>query len=243
MTASTDAVRALVDDLVDANHILACEGVVDAYGHVSVRHPDDPGRFFLSCSRSPELVTAADIMEFGLDGRTVAADKRSPYLERYIHGAIYEARPDVRAVVHSHAEDVLPFTISKSAKLRPVIHSASGMGAHAPLWDIREAFGPTDLLVTSVAQGRDLATRLGRGSVVLMRGHGFAAAGTSLFDVVSTAVYLPKNARVLMNALRLGDVIDISEDELNVRTARGPLYPGMVPRAWEYWKARVAAAR
>jgi HCOMODA/2-hydroxy-3-carboxy-muconic semialdehyde decarboxylase len=240
---SADSVRGIIDDLVDANHILAYENVVDAYGHVSARHPNDPSRFFLSCSRSPELVQAADIMEFGLDGETVAPDSRSPYLERYIHGAIYEARPDVHAVVHSHAEDVLPFTISKAVTLRPVIHSATGMGSHAPLWDIRDAFGATDLLVTSVPHGRDLATRLGPNHVVLMRGHGFAAGGASLFEVVQTAIYLPKNARVLMNALRLGDVIDISEDELRVRVSRPPMYPGKVPRAWEYWKARVAAAR
>ncbi|HEV8022423.1 MAG TPA: class II aldolase/adducin family protein [Candidatus Lustribacter sp.] len=244
MSTTADPLRTLIDDLVDANHILAHEGVVDAFGHISARHPANPQRFFLSCSRSPELVEAADIMEFGLDGKTPGPDARSPYLERYIHGAIYEARPDVQAVIHSHAEDILPFTISKTLVLRPVISTAGGLGSEAPVWDIRDAFGATDLLVTSVPQGRDLAGRLGAGSVVLMRGHGFAAGGTSIYDVVSLAVNLPKNARVLMNALRFGDVVGLSDEELALRDARPQYYPpGTVPRAWEYWKARAAAGR
>lgn len=238
-----DRLRALIDELVDANHILGHESVCDAFGHISVRHPGDPGRFFLSCSRSPELVTAADIMEFGLDGESVRPDTRSPYLERYIHAGIYEARPEVQAVIHSHAEDVLPFSISKTLKMRPVISTSAGIGAHTPVWDMRDAFGATNLLVSCLDHGHDLAARLASHKVVLMRGHGFAAAGTSIYDVVATAVNLPKNARVLMSALRFGDVVELSPEELAVRSTAAPYYPGMVPRAWEYWKARADGAR
>ena len=243
MTASPDALRALIDELVDANHILGHENVCDAFGHVSVRHPTEPGHFFLSCSRSPELVSPDDIMEFGLDGETVRPDKRSPYLERYIHAGIYQARPEINAVIHSHAEDILPFSISKTLVLRPVISTAATLGGPVPVWDIRDKFGATNLLVTSVPQGQDLAQRLGRGKVVLMRGHGFAAGGSSLYDVVATAVNLPKNARVLMNALRFGEVTGLSDEELALRSTAPSQYVGQVPRAWEYWKARAESGR
>ncbi len=190
-------------DLVIANRILAHQNVADAYGHVSIRHPSRPEHFLLARSRSPELVTEADIMEFALDSKVIGDDDRPPYLERFIHGAIYEARPDVQAVVHSHAEETLAFSIT-NMPLRPVIHVARGIGASVPVWDIAEMFGDeTNLLVTNVDHGRDLARCLGQGRVVLMRGHGFAAAGSTIMDVVRTSVYLPVNARVLTTALPL----------------------------------------
>lgn len=225
-----------VRDLVIANRILANEDVVDAYGHVSIRHPQNPERYLLSRSRSPELVERGDIMEFSLDGKPVGDDARPPYLERFIHGAIYEARPDIHAVVHSHAEDVLPFSIT-TTPLRPVVHSASFIGARIPVWDIRDNFGDTNLLVANMAQGRDLARCLGEERVVLMRGHGFAAAGRALAEVVRIAVYLPRNARVLMNALRLGEVKGLSRGEIEARSAFKPDAPEMW-RAWEYWAVR-----
>src|SRR2546427_3922806 len=157
-------------DLVVANRILANEDVVDAYGHVSIRHPADATRYLLARSLSPELVERDDIMEFQLDG-TPVGDSRQSYLQRFIHRAIYEARPDVQAVVHAHAEAVLPFTIT-TTPLQPVIHSGSFMGAHVPVWDIRDNFGDTNLLVANMAHGRDLARRLGADSVAVMRGHG-----------------------------------------------------------------------
>src|SRR5713101_141545 len=169
----------IVRELVIANRILANEDVVDAYGHVSVRHPDDPGRYLLARSRAPELVERGDIVELSLDGTPPREEKRTLYLERFIHGAIYEARPDVIAVVHANAEAGLPFTITKTP-LRPVIHSGSFMGAEVPVWDIRDQFGDTNLLVTNMAQGRDLARCLADNSVALMQGHGFAAAARSL---------------------------------------------------------------
>src|SRR5881392_3575485 len=157
----------IIQELVVANRILAHEDVVDAYGHISVRSPDNPRHFFIARSLAPELVERDDIVELGLDGQPVREESRALYLERFIHGAIYEARPEVQAVVHSHAEDVLPFTIS-DVKLKPVIGSASAIGAAPPLWDIADRFGDaTNLLVSSQAHGRDLATGMGTSPVVL----------------------------------------------------------------------------
>src|ERR1700739_4140176 len=166
---------AVIQDLVIANRILAREEVVDAYGHVSVRHPDDPNHFLIARSLAPELVGPEDIVELDLGGQLVGDKDRSLYLELFIHAAIFAARPDVMAVVHAHAEDTLPFGIADGTKLRPVIHSGSFIGAEVPVWDISDRFGDTNLLVTNIEQGRDLARCLGQGSVALMRGHGFAA--------------------------------------------------------------------
>src|SRR5499433_657348 len=170
----------VIQDLVIANRILAREDVVDAYGHVSIRHPDNPKHFFLARSRAPELVEPHDIVELGLDGQPVRDEKRTLYLERFIHAAIFEAQPDVMAVVHAHAEDTLAFGIAGATRLRPVIHSGSFIGAEVPVWDIADNFGDTNLLVTNMAQANDLAKCLGGHSVALMRGHGFAAAALSL---------------------------------------------------------------
>jgi HCOMODA/2-hydroxy-3-carboxy-muconic semialdehyde decarboxylase len=231
----------LLDDLVNANRILANEGVLDAYGHVSVRHPGIPRRFLLSCSRSPELVTASDIVEYSFDGHEVQDTGKPPYMERYIHGAIYEARPDVHAVVHSHADEVLPFSIT-DVPLRPVLHVASDMGTHVPVWDISDRFGDTNMLVTTVDQGRDLARALGDNRVVLMRGHGFSVAGPGLFDAVRVAIYLPRNARVLMNALRMSaNVKALSSGEVAMRSASITASMPSAKRAWEYWCRRISA--
>jgi ribulose-5-phosphate 4-epimerase/fuculose-1-phosphate aldolase len=222
--------------LVAANRILAHEGVLDAYGHVSMRHPDNPERYLIARSRSPELVEASDIQEYRLDGEAVRPDAPTPYLERFIHGAIYEKRPGIKAVVHSHADAVLPFTISETP-LQPVIHTASDMGTHVPVWDIRDNFGDTNLLVVNMDQGRDLANGLGDNKVVLMRGHGFSAAGRSLIEVVKTAVYLPRNAHILMEALRLGRVKPLSNGEIEIRSRVDP-DASLMWRAWEYWCMR-----
>ena len=143
-------INQLLKDLVIANRILAREDVVDAYGHVSVRHPDKPEHFFLSRSLAPDLIETDDIVELGLDGQPVRDETRPLYLERFIHAAIFEARPDVHAVVHAHAEDILPFGIAQATPLRPVIHSGSFIGAHVPVWDIADEFGDTDLLVRNM---------------------------------------------------------------------------------------------
>ena len=237
-------VERLITELVIANRILAREDVVDAYGHVSVRHPENPERFFLSHSLAPAFVGRSDILEFDLEGKPVGSDRRTPYLERFIHGAIYEARSEVTAVVHAHAEDTLPFGIAP-AKLRPVIHSGAFIGAEVPVWDIARRFGDkTNLLVSSVAQGRDLAKSLAKNNVVLMRGHGFAAAATSLIDVVRMSVYLPRNARVQLRALQLGKAKPLSKGEIRAR-AGGTGYQPNSPetqRAWRYWAERAGCA-
>ena len=229
-------IDAAIDDLVIANRILAKEGVVDAYGHVSLRHPESPERFFLSRSLAPELVERGDIVEFGLDAEPVREEKRPLYLERFIHGAILAARPEVMAVVHAHAEDVLPFGIARETELRPVIHSGSFIGAQVPVWDIAEKFGDTNLLVTNIVQGRDLAGCLAKNSVALMRGHGFAAAARTLIEVVRMSVYLPRNARALLRARQLGGEIRyLSEGEIAARNKGYSPYSTETWRAWEYW--------
>jgi len=227
---------AVLSDLVIANRILAHEGVVDGLGHVSVRHPEHPDRFFMARSRSPELVTLDDIMEFNLDCSPIDQRGRVMYGERPIHGAIYEARPDVGSVVHNHAHELIPYSVTKSA-LRQIIHMAGGMGRHVPVWDIRDEFGDTDLLVRTLEQGRSLAKTLGNNSAVLMRGHGCTVVGASVRDAVRIAIYLMLNARLQTDAMRLGDVCFLSEGEAQA-TANMAASPLVVDRIWEYWLHR-----
>jgi ribulose-5-phosphate 4-epimerase/fuculose-1-phosphate aldolase len=227
-------------DLIIGNRILSNEGVVDAYGHISVRNPDASDRFFLSRSLAPEFVDFDDLIELGLDGEPTRSETRPLYLERFIHSAIYSARPDVMAVVHAHAEDVLPFGISKQP-LVPVIHSGAFIGAEVPVWDIAANFGSaTNLLVRDGEQGTDLAQRLGSHSVVLMRGHGFAAVAGSVVDVVRISIYLPRNARALMKALQMGNVQPLSAGEIGARSQGAGYRPDSpeTQRAWQYWAHR-----
>ena len=222
----------VIQDLVVANRILAKQEVVDAYGHVRVRHTDDRSHFLIARSLAPELVTAEDIVELGLDGHPVGDEQRTLYLERFIHAAIFEARPDIMAVVHAHAEDTLAFGVANATKLRPVIHSGSFIGREVPVWDIADNFGDTNLLVTNIEQGRDLAKCLGGDNVALMRGHGFASAGRSLIEVVRMSVYLPRNARTLMRAKQLGGEIRyLSHGEIDARNR------GYSPYSTETWRA------
>jgi len=228
---------ALLRDLAVANRILAREDVVDAFGHVSIRHPERPDRYFLSRSRSPGLVTRDDLVEFTLEGEAVDADEqRSFYIERPIHGGVYEARPDVHAVIHNHAYAVIPFTVTPTP-LHPILHVAGGMGGSIPVWDIRANFGDTNLLVTTMDQGRDLAATLDKASVALMRGHGCVVAAGGLKQAVSTAIYLQVNASLLLDALKLGDVTYLSPGEVEACAAMTAL-PVAVERTWEYWAAR-----
>jgi ribulose-5-phosphate 4-epimerase/fuculose-1-phosphate aldolase len=230
------SLQALIQDLVIANRILAREDVVDAYGHVSVRHPDNPHRLLIAHSLAPDLVGPDDIVELDLDAEPVRDDGRKLYLERFIHAAIFAARPDVMAIVHAHAEDTLPFTIAAATKLRPVIHAGSFIGTAVPVWDIADRFGDTNLLVTNLEQARDLATCLGPHNVALMRGHGFASAARSLIEVVRMSVYLPRNARALMRAKQLGGEIKyLSEGEIAARNRGYSPYSTETWRTWEYW--------
>lgn len=228
---------ATIRELVHANRILAHEGVVDAFGHVSMRHPHDPQRYLLSRSRSPAIVTAPDIMEFTLEGEAVDAGGRRPYAERPIHGAVYEMRPDVNAVVHNHAYEVVPFSVSAASPLRAITHVSAVIGAAVPVWDIRTRFGDTNLLVVTMAQGRDLAATLGGGRVALMRGHGCVVAGRTLREAVNTAIYLRVNAILQQQALQLGEPQYLSPGEIE-RCTELQLSAFALDRAWEYWAAR-----
>lgn len=226
----------LIDDLVSANRILADQGVLDGFGHVSARHDKRPDRFLLARSMAPALVVAADLMTFDLDGAPVGGDTRQPYLERFIHSAIYRARPDIRAVVHSHSPSVLPFGVTKTP-LRPIYHMAGFMGAGgAPVFDVREAAGPdNDLLIGSPALGEALAARLGQGLVVLIRGHGWVAAGASVRTAVLHAVYTEIDAKAETEALKLGPVTFLNEAEAkNAMT----LNDRQADRPWSIWRSR-----
>lgn len=227
---------ALIDDIVAANHILAREGVLDGFGHVSARHPADPGKYLLSRSRAPELVEAADIMIFDLDSAAQDGDTRTAYLERFIHGEIYRARPDVMAVVHSHSPSVIPFAAS-SVRLRPIYHMSGFLGGNTRVFDIRHRFGCTDMLVRNKDHGAALAAELGASGVVLMRGHGFVSVGLSVPVAVYRAVYTEKNADLQQRAIALGGEITYLDDE-EARLAEAT-NRGVVGRPWELWKRQV----
>ena len=227
-------------ELARANRILAHEDVLDAFGHVSVRHPGDPGRYLLSRSRGPELVEPADILEFTLDSAPVVPPTRRLYSERVIHGCIYQARPDVHAVVHHHAPSIMPFVIA-GVDIVPVFHLGATMGAKAPFWDSRDEFGDTSLLVIKPEEGRSLARALGAHAMVLMRRHGATVAGASLHEVVFRSIYSARNAEHQWRAHALGAVGALTAGEA-VLGAKHNLQPGPVERAWEYWSGRLDKA-
>lgn len=224
-----------LEELVTANRILAREGVVDAFGHVSIRHPAFPDRFILSRARAPECIEVVDLMEFTLAGVPLEPAGRKPYAERFIHGAVYEARPDVHAVVHHHSPNVIPFGVT-GTPLRPVMHMSASIGTHLPLWDSRTTFGDTNLLVTNLEMARDLAATLGGRAVALMRGHGCVVAGRSLREVVFDSVYLELNADLQWKAGSLGAITFLTDGEVDaVLRTRGSF---TYERAWEYWCRR-----
>jgi HCOMODA/2-hydroxy-3-carboxy-muconic semialdehyde decarboxylase len=230
---------ALIDDLVTANHILANQGVLDAFGHVSARHDKNPDRFLLSRNLAPAQVTAADIMEYDLDGNPVDARGRRSYLERFIHGSIYRARPDVGSVVHSHSPGVIPFSVSDTP-LRAIYHMAGFLGAAAPVFEIRNAFGPsTDMLIRNPKMGAALAKTLGSHTVVLMRGHGSVAVGANVRLAVMHAIYTETDARLQAEAMKLGKVTYLNPAE--ARKAQ-QTNDGQVERAWGIWREKVLAA-
>ncbi|HUM17852.1 MAG TPA: class II aldolase/adducin family protein [Candidatus Nitrosotalea sp.] len=227
----------LLEDLVAANRILADQGVLDGYGHVSARHDRDPGRFLMSRSLAPELVTAADIMEYDLDSEPVDARGRASYLERFIHGEIYRARPDVRAIVHNHSPSVIPFGAT-GVPLRPLYHMSAFLAAGVAVFEIRAAAGgDTDMLVRTPALGRALAQALGARPVALMRGHGAVVVGSSVPLVVFRSVYTEMNARLQAQAMALGGPVTyLSPGEAQRAEAA---VAGTVGRPWELWKQKV----
>ena len=232
--------KGLIDDLVSANHILFKEGVVDGFGHVSVRDERDPERFLLSKSIAPATVTARDIMEFGMDGEPLNPRGRKLYLERTIHSEIYRARPDVQAIVHSHSPALIPFGITGTS-LRPVFHMGGFLGPATPIFEIREAGGPaTDMLIRDRKLGAALARTLGTAPFALMRGHGSVAVGATLKQVVFRAIYAEVNARLQSEALRLGTITFLNDAEA-ANAAR--TNDGVIDRPWGLWKARVKKRR
>ena len=243
MTAASAAAQsptadpALIEDLVAANRILYDQGVVDGFGHVSVRHDKNPEHFLLARSMAPGLVTAADIMEFDRDGNAIDPKGRAVYLERFIHSEIYKAHPEVKAVVHSHSPAVIPFGVT-SVKLRPVFHLSSFLASGAPVFEIREADGSaTDMLIRTPELGAALARTLGTAPVALMRGHGDVVVAPSLKEAVFRAIYTEVNARLEAEALRLGQgqVVFLNQEEAAKATASNA---GVLTRAWDLWKAK-----
>ncbi len=226
-------------DLVIANRILSNEGVVDAFGHASIRSPENPARYFMSRSRAPELVTVNDLMEFSLDGEAIDLQGRAPYAERMIHGAVYEAQSEVNAVIHNHAYEVIPFGVT-GVPLKPIMHTCGPIGSDIPTWDIRDKFGEGDHLVVTMDQGRDLVRCLGNRRVALMKRHGCVVTGKNMREAVMTAVYLQVNARLLLQSLQLGKPDYLTPLEVESCTAR-QTNPLSLDRAWEYWSMRAGA--
>ena len=228
----------LIEDLVTANHILFDQGVVDGFGHISARHDKDPNRYLLARSMAPALVAAADIMEYDLDSTATDPRGRTSYLERFIHGEIYRARPDVMAVVHSHSPAVIPFA-DTGVKLQPMNHTSGFLGSGVPVFEIRATAGEgTDMLIRNAALGRSLAAALGPHTVALMRGHGSVAVGQSVKHAVFRAVYTEMNARMEADALRIGTPTFLSDAEAKAAAATND---GLVERPWDLWKMRASA--
>lgn len=231
----TAADPALVEKVVLANRILYRKGVVDGFGHVSARHDQSPDHFLLARSMAPALVRREDILTFDLDGTAQDAGGRRAYLERFIHGEIYRARPDVRAVVHSHSPSVIPFGVTQQP-LRPIFHMSGFLGEGAALFEIRDAAGDTDMLISNATLGVALATVLGERSTVLMRGHGSTVVGDSVEQAVYRAIYAEVNARLQIEATQLGTVTYLNVQEAAKAAATNDT---QLSRPWELWVREV----
>lgn len=231
----------LLADLVCANHILYDQGVVDAFGHVSVRHDRDPERFLLARNMAPGQVGESDIVSFTLDGDPIDAGGRRVYIERFIHAEIYRAHPQVQAIVHSHSQAIVPLTVSRGTALRAVFHMAGFIGTGAPVFEIRDVVGDgSDLLVRDGRIGAALARQFEGHPIVLMRGHGSTVVGESLKQVVYRAVYAEVNARVQTTALGLGEVSYLSEAEC---AACMSSHEAQAERPWALWKEEARRRR
>ena len=232
--AAPGTVASTIRELVDANHILFDQGVVDGFGHVSVRHPEQPDRFLLSRSMAPALVSEKDVLEFDLDGNAVVPNGPPGYLERFIHGEIYRKRKDVNSVVHSHSPSVVPFSVVTGTKLRPVCHMCGFLSEKGtPIFEIRDFAGPgSDILITSQMLGAALADSLGNEPAVLMRGHGSTVVASTLRQAVFRAVYTEVGARLQMESMRLGPVTYLTEEE-TVGTTK--TISTQYDRSWFLW--------
>jgi ribulose-5-phosphate 4-epimerase/fuculose-1-phosphate aldolase len=233
--------KVLIDDLVMGNRILYDQQVMDGYGHLSARDPRDPNRFLMSRARAPGMVTAADIMVFGLDGEPIKDDGRPIYSERFIHSEVYRARPDVQSVVHTHSPTVVPFSVTE-VPLKPI--RAGFFYPEVPVFEIRETGGWTNLLVSNAALGRALAEKLGNNSVALLRGHGNVVVGPTLRTAVYRAIYTEANAKLLLQALMIGGPITYlaPEEAAVMEKTQGKVRPGHgSDRTWEMWAAEAMA--
>jgi ribulose-5-phosphate 4-epimerase/fuculose-1-phosphate aldolase len=230
---------ALLEDIVIGSRILADFGVLDGFGHVSARHPTNPNHFLMARSLAPALVTADDIMEFDLDGNAVDLRGRSVFLERFIHGEIYKARSDVMSVVHTHSPGVILFSVSK-VPLRAMYHNPAFVAAGVPVWDIRQDFGETNMLVSNSAIGKSLAQALGDKSVVLMRGHGDVTVAPSVKMAVFRAYYTDVNAKLQSQAIALGGEVDYLTPGEGEKADKTNFV--VLDRIWNLWKLRILPA-
>jgi HCOMODA/2-hydroxy-3-carboxy-muconic semialdehyde decarboxylase len=231
-----NSLKDLIAEVALANRILGNEGVLDAFGHVSARHPTDPNRYLLSRARSPAMIQPEDILEFTLDSEPVATPKAHLYAERVIHGCIYQARPDVMAVCHHHAPAIMPFAIAGKPVV-PVFHVGAAMGEEVPFWDQHDVFGDTNLLVVKPEEGQSLARALGKHHAVMMNRHGATVVGGSVKELVSRSVFMCDNARHLLNALLLGSATPLHPGETRLAGSIS-LMPSVIARTWEYWSIR-----
>ncbi|MGB6535341.1 MAG: class II aldolase/adducin family protein, partial [Xanthobacteraceae bacterium] len=232
-----DKLQDVIEELALANRILGNEGVLDAFGHVSARHPGDSSRYLLSRSRSPALIEPSDILQFTLDSEPVKPPKVHLYAERVIHGCIYQARPDVMAVCHHHAPAIMPFAIA-GKPIVPVFHLGAAMGEAPPFWDQHDEFGDTNLLVVKEEEGRSLARALGQHAAVLMNRHGATVVGGGLRELVSRAIFMCQNAEYQLRALMLGAPEALHRGEIRLAGALSRM-PTVGARTWEYWSARL----
>lgn len=223
----------LLEELALANHILVNEGVLDGFGHISARHPSNNERFLIARSMAPALVTPEDIVEVDLNGEVHDAQGRRTYVERFIHSAIYKARPDVMSVIHSHSPALIPFGVT-GARLRPICHMSGFLGAVTPVFEIRYSAGEsTDLLISNRLLGDALASVLGQANVALMRGHGSVTTGNSIKQAVFRSIYTESNARLQAEASRLGEITFLTDAECK---ATSDLNDKHIDRPWEMWK-------
>jgi ribulose-5-phosphate 4-epimerase/fuculose-1-phosphate aldolase len=222
----------LLDELVTGNHILSQQKVVDAFGHISVRHDKDPGKFLMARHLAPGLVSPKDIVTFDLDCNPVANPAKRYYSERFIHGEIYKLRPEVTSVIHCHALALIPFGATRTP-LKPIYHMSGYLGAGVPVFDIRQSFGMTDMLIRTAELGRALAASLGNKPMVLMRGHGATMVGTSIAQVVYRSIYAALNAALQMEAVRLGEPVYLEPEEARKAEETNN---GALDRAWALWR-------
>ncbi len=228
-------------ELALANQIVAHEGVIDAFGHVSMRHPDNPNRYFLSRSRAPELVTPEDFIEYDIDSKPLREPGVGQYSERVIHGEIYKARPEVMSVCHHHCAAFMPL-LATGADYVPVFHLGASGGIRPPYWDQHDEFGDTNMLVVKPEEGASLARALGQHWMVLMKRHGVTVAGTSVKDCVFRSVFSARNAAYQVQSMAIGNnVASLSPGEAELAAAITGKTTGLM-RSWEYWSMRVAKA-